>query len=208
MKADEKILQTFRKSEPILIEEIVDLFHGKPRHWVDYVLKTMVEENRLHRYSTGVYYIPGIPHTLFYSPSVEDVVKKKYIEDRKGAYGYLAGDSLLFSLGLIKDPPKVMTVATNREKSRGRSITIHGKTIYITKTHGRVNRENQAVLMFLEAVRLLEIDWRNEERLKILCKYIMDKEIDLLNVSEYCRYFPDSVSKKILSSQLVHMMRR
>ena len=58
MAEAEKILEKFRPNEPILFEEVLNIFPNHSRQWVYNTLKSLISSRRLVRFATGVYYIP------------------------------------------------------------------------------------------------------------------------------------------------------
>ena len=203
MTISEKILSQFSTDEPIFIEDIAAIFSDKSRPWVDKVLKKMVDSQELKRFSNGVYYIPR--KTIFGESTLDSdkIISKKYIEYGDTVYGYVAGTTLLNSLGLTTQVPNIITVITNNEKSRGRKVMIGRQEMYLMKSPTEITKENRAVLQLLEAVKLLNPDDLDETENKNLEKYIMQNSITLSDISKYCVYFPDSVSKKLLRGNLI-----
>ena len=183
MTAAERIANQFNFDEPILVEDIIRIFPDRSRQWVDKALKTMVDSRALKRYSTGVYYIPR--KTMFGDSLLDSdrVVTKKYIESNGKVYGYVSGTALLNSLGLTTQVPNMIIIVTNKETLR-------------------------AVLQLLEAVKSVDLNDLDETELNNLEKYIKNNKITLRDVSKYCVFFPDVVSKKILGGKLIEILAR
>ena len=100
MIAYEEIYKNFSFDEPILIEDIERLFPNKSRPWIDKAIRILVEEKKIKRYSTGVYYIPRKTVLGDSTLSVNKVIEKKYLSNKKEIYGFVTGVSLLNYLGL------------------------------------------------------------------------------------------------------------
>ena len=111
--------------EPILAEDTVKMFLDRYRYWADNTHKAMVASRRLLRLSTGVYYIPKYETIVDNRISVDKVVTKKYIQQDEDDYDCYSGMTLFYKIGIISKKPQTITVVFNREKSRGRTITIH-----------------------------------------------------------------------------------
>ena len=81
MTVYETIFGRFSPDEPILIEDIQGLFPGKSRPWIDKVIRTMVDEGLIKRFSNGIYYIPR--KTIFGDSilSTDKVISKKYLSN-------------------------------------------------------------------------------------------------------------------------------
>ncbi|MCH5297692.1 MAG: hypothetical protein J1E85_08480 [Ruminococcus sp.] len=203
MTNTERIINQFNSDEPILVEDIIRMFPNRSRQWVDKMLKTMVDTKTLKRYSTGVYYIPR--NTIFGDSLLDSdrVVSKKYIESNGKVYGYVSGTALLNSLGLTTQVPNMITVVTNNEKSRGRKVKIGKQEVYLIKSPTEITEKNCAVLQLLEAVKLVDLNDLDETESQNLENYIRKKKITLNDVSKYCVFFPDVVSRKILGGKLI-----
>ena len=205
MTEADMILKQFHPNEPILVEDIIKMFPDHSRYWIDNTLKAMVASRRLSRFAIGVYYIPKYDILADNRISVDKVVTKKYIKHDDDVYGYYSGMSLLYKMGIIKKKPQTITVVSNREKSRGRTITIHNQDIYISKSPIHVTRTNHTVLQFLEALRVTSKS-DDETAFPIIYEYTRVNRITISDVSRYCVNFPDAVSKRILSGKLLKLL--
>lgn len=199
----EFIKDSFGYDEPILVEDIETLFPERSRPWIDKTIRTMVDERMLKRFSTGVYYIPR--QTIFGESVLnpQKVITKKYIKNERETFGYVAGLSLLNSLGLTTQVPNVITVVSNNESSRGREVVVGNQKVYIMKSSAKINSDNCATLKLLETIKLIDLNELDEFEKYNLEKFIQDNNITLKKVSEYCKYFPDYVSKRILGGGLI-----
>lgn len=205
MSVYEYILNTFLPDEPILIEDIENLFPDRSRPWIDKTIKTMVDEKMLKRFSTGIYYIPR--KTIFGDSilSTNKVISKKYLSNNDEVYGYVTGMSLLNSLGLTTQVPNSISIVTNNEASRGRRITVGKQNLYLIKAPTKITKENCAVLQLLEAIKLIDLNDLDEIENNNLINYIKSNSITLKDISQYCNFFPDFVSKKILGGNLIEI---
>lgn len=205
MSAIEKILEKFKPNEPILFEEILNMFPNHSRQWVYNTLKSLISLRRLSRFATGVYYISKYDIIFDNRISVEKVVTKKYIQRDDDVFGYYSGMSLLFEMGIIAKKPQTITVVSNYEKSRGRKITMHDQDIYISKSPVHVTGTNHTVLQFLEALKITSKS-DDEATFSIIYEYARVNRITISDVSRYCVYFPDAVSKQVLSGKLLKLL--
>ena len=155
---------------------------------------------------TGVYFIPSGTKLDHIRYNADNIIAKKYIERNGRVFGYYSGDTLLRKLRIPNHHSSIITIITNKEKSRGRKVTIGDKEVYIVKSPTKITNTNFRTLTFLEAVRL--IDFSNQDRWIInnLEDYIHQYQITLSQVQKYCVFFPDAVSKKILSSNLIYTL--
>lgn len=205
MTATEIITNGFQTDEPILVEDIIKIFPNRSRQWVDKFLKTLVESKLLKRYATGVYYMPR--ETMFGDSQLDSdkVITKKYLESNGEVYGFVSGTALLNSLGLTTQVPNMITVVTNNESSRGRKVKIGKQEVYLIKSPTEITKENRSVLQLLEAVKLVDLNDLDETEFNNFEKYIKKNKITLKDVSKYCVFYPDAVSKKILGGKLIEI---
>lgn len=199
MKAIEMILRKFKPDEPILVEDILKMFPDRSRQWVDNTLSNMIASKQIIRYSTGVYYIPNSTGRGSSNLNPYKVIEKKYITDGDSVYGYYGGKYLIRKLGPSQLFPEVITVITNREKSRGRMIRVGDKEVYLIKSPTGVTKENQTTLQLLEVIRLIDINTFSGTIKEHLINYILNNRITITDVRQSCDFFPDVVSKRILT---------
>lgn len=195
-----------KENEPIFIEDIIRMYPSGSRQWIDHELSVLTASGQLVRYATGIYYRPSKNRYGVSKLDDSKVIREKYIERDGSVFGYVSGDTLLKDLGLIKREPDVMTIVTNKEKSRGRNVMIGGKKIRLIKPPTEITKDNADVLRFLEAVRIVDIKEQNQIILSRLEKHIKEYHVTFSVVHQYCIYFPDSVSKKIMGSSLIQTL--
>lgn len=195
-----------RVNEPIFIEDIISMYPSRSRQWIDHELSELTASGQLVRYATGIYYRPSQNRYGVSKLDDSEVIRKKYIERDGSVFGYVSGDTLLKAFGLINREPDVMTIVTNKEKSRGRNVMIGDKRIRLMKPPTEITKDNAAVLRFLEAIRIVDIKEQDQIVLSRLEKYIKEYHVTFSAVHQYCVYFPDSVSKKILGTSLIQAL--
>lgn len=201
-----KLFDLIKVNEPIFIEDIIKMYPTRSRQWIDHELSELTASGQLVRYATGIYYRPRKNRESISELDVSKVIREKYIERDGKVFGYVSGDKLLKVLGLINCEPDVMIIVTNKEKSRGRKVRLGDKEIYLIKPPTEISAVNVAVLRFLEAVRLINISDRNKWTINRLEDYIRKYNVTFSAVHQYCIYFPDSVSKKILGTSLIQAL--
>ena len=207
MKATEMILSKFKPDVPILVEDILKMFPDRSRQWVDNTLSNMTASKQLIRYSTGVYFIPSTTGRGSSKLNPYKVIEKKYITDGDNVYGYYGDKYLLRKMGLIPLFPEVITIITNREKSRGRKIRVGNIEVYLMKSPAVITKGNQPVLQLLELIRLIDVNALSGTEKEHLINYILNHRITITDVRQYCEYFPDVVSKRILTGNVYDFLR-
>ena len=152
---------------------------------------------------TGVYFIPSGKKPDHIKYNIDRIITTKYIQRKGNTFGYYSGGALLSKLGLTTRRTDIVAIVTNKEKSRGRKVIIGDREIYLIKAPTEIKNHNYQTLTLLEAIRLLDISGQNKWIISKLTNYINHHHVTLSQVQEYCTYFPDAVSKKILSSSLL-----
>lgn len=206
MSVYQEIINSFKEDEPIFIEEIESLYSDKSRPWIDKTIKTMVDQSLIKRFSTGIYYIPR--KTMFGEAvlSTNKVIQKKYLSNKEEVYGYASGISLLNSIGLTTQVPNKITIVTNKESSRGRTTMVGKQELYLMRSPTRITKDNYAVLQLLEIVKFIDLEELDDLGNDNLINYIKENAITVKDISKYCRYFPDYVSKRILGGNLIDVL--
>ena len=205
-----KEIDTFLKfrlpNEPIFVEDIVKSFPNHSRQWIDDTLKNMVQQNRIKRFSTGVYYIPIKYKDSESTLNPRIVIERKYIKNHNDVIGFYSGNSLLKEIGLLNRNPEMITVVTNREKSKGRKVVIGDKTIYLKKPPTEITGNNHSALRFLEAVRIMDFTHSDRFDLEAFMNFVKNSSVRISDVNQYCKFFPDEVSKIILSGEIINIL--
>lgn len=149
------LLETFGYNEPIFINELS--VPNMSENAMRQAVKRLTASGYLKRYDTGIYYIPKpskLLGTSYLDPYV--VVTRKYIKNHTETYGYITGASFANELGLTTQMPAVIEIVTNKEATKGRTVTIGGQTIRIKGSALPINDSNAAVLQFLDTVSQAE----------------------------------------------------
>ena len=206
MKEIDSFLKLRLPNEPIFVEDIVKNFPNHSRQWIDDTLKYLIQQNRIKRFSTGVYYIPIKYKDGESTLNIIKVIERKYIKNHNDVIGYYSGESLLKEIGLLNRNPEMITVVTNREKSKGRKVVIGDKTVYLKKPPTEITGNNHSALRFLEAVRILDFTHSDSFELESFFNYVKNSSVRISDINQYCMFFPDEVSKKILSGGVIKIL--
>lgn len=78
-------------------------------------IKKLTDSGLLKRYDTGIYFIPG--ESIFKSGtqlSLNQVIEKKYLQDKEQRCGYVSGVAFANQLGLTTQVPMICEVVTNK----------------------------------------------------------------------------------------------
>lgn len=192
----------FGKNNPFFTSDIGYKEYSKP--WIYKELNRLCGENKIIRFERGLYYIPE--ETIF-GPSILNptkVIEKKYIFDGEQVIGYYSGIAFLNRLRLTGQMSNVIELYTNKEPSNVRSLMVGKQRVLIRKARTCINRENVAVLSFLELMNSVPLGFIDNEKQRILAEFIKKNGIKRKDISYYVPLFPDKAIRNLVESELIY----
>ncbi len=197
------LLEQFGTNEPIMTNEIFYKGYSKP--WIYKELKKLCEQGKMIRYEKGVYYIPT--ETIL-GPSVlnpRSVIEKKYIRNGlDDIIGYYSGYMFMNQLKLTAQMPNVIVIFTNNETSNIRNVQIGSQKVQLRKARTKITRSNAAILCFLELMNSMSASFLDNEKKKIIDKYILENGITRKDITEYAPVFPDKAMRTLVESEVIY----
>ena len=99
------LTENYELNEPIFLSEIQ--IEGVKSSSVRPQIKKLVEDGRLNRYDTGIYYLPK-PSKLPFGTMlrIRDVIEKKYLMENGKRCGYMSGLMFANQMGLTTTSKK------------------------------------------------------------------------------------------------------
>lgn len=197
----EALLKQYGTNEPILSVDIT--FEDYSRPWIMKQLQTLCEEGKIIRYEKGVYYIPT--DTVFGKSILNPrkVIEKKYIKDGTRIMGYYSGITLQNQLKLTTQMPNVIEIFTNNETSKIRNITVGNQKVILRKSRTDINRDNVAVLSFLELMNEIIPHSLDENKKSYIIDYMNANSITKDDILSYSTVFPDRVMRNLIESEAI-----
>lgn len=199
------IESNYRPNEPIFLSELS--VPGVKAVSVRQQMKKMTESGLLKRFDTGIYYIPK--KSIFRSGSalsIDEVIKKKYLDDGKGCCGYVGGILFANQLGLTTQVPGVYEIYTNKATTEYRETQLANVRVIIKKPYCEINEQNAATLQFLgllkEIVDISEVD--GDELTNRLISYMKKKGIVFENMKSFLSYYPERIYKNMYEVGLLN----
>lgn len=146
-----EIQNTVKINQPFMIEDISSSNFSYDT--IRSMLSLYVKRGDIRRYCQGVYYLPK--RTIFgeTKPTLEEVVKRKYISNKKDVYGYYSGMSLLNGIGLSMQVPIIPEITSTKETTRKKTYVINGRRVITRSSNIRINKNNYLYLQFLDIFR-------------------------------------------------------
>ena len=196
------LLETYGYNEPILTNEIQFNNYSKP--WIYKELKRLCDSGEIKRFEKGVYYIPKKSPLGMSLLNPAKVVEKKYIKRNEDVCGYYAGYYLLNLLGLSTQVPNIIEIYSNNESSKVRDIRIGSQNIRVRKPRVDITSENAPVLVFLELMNIVDVHSLDDEKKKIIEKYLSDYNISRKDITKYSPAYPDKAVRTMVESEVIY----
>ena len=204
-EVSEYIENKYKPNEPIFLAEL-DIPDMKPVS-VRQQMKKLTEEGRLKRFDAGIYYIPK--KSIFRSGStlsIDEVIRKKYLQDGVNRCGYVGGILFANQLGLTTQVPALYEVYTNKATTEYRETKLANLRVILRKPYCEIDTENAETLQFLdlikEVVDISEVD--GEELTKRLLGYMKKKNIGFESMKPFLPYYPDRIYKNMYEVGLLN----
>ena len=201
----EYIENKYKPNEPIFLAEL-DIPDMKPVS-VRQQMKKLTEEGRLKRFDAGIYYIPK--KSMFRSGStlsIDEVIRKKYLQDGVNRCGYVGGILFANQLGLTTQVQALYEVYTNKATTEYRETKLANLRVILRKPYCEIDTENAETLQFLdlikEVVDISEVD--GEELTKRLLGYMKKKNIGFESMKPFLPYYPDRIYKNMYEVGLLN----
>lgn len=201
----EYIENKYKPNEPIFLAEL-DIPDMKPVS-VRQQMKKLTEEGRLKRFDAGIYYIPK--KSMFRSGStlsIDEVIRKKYLQDGVNRCGYVGGILFANQLGLTTQVPALYEVYTNKATTEYRETKLANLRVILRKPYCEIDTENAETLQFLDLIKeVVDIsEVGGEELTKRLLGYMKKKNIGFESMKPFLTYYPDRIYKNMYEVGLLN----
>lgn len=201
----EYIENKYKPNEPIFLAEL-DIPDMKPVS-VRQQMKKLTEEGRLKRFDAGIYYIPK--KSMFRSGStlsIDEVIRKKYLQDGVNRCGYVGGILFANQLGLTTQVPALYEVYTNKATTEYRETKLANLHVILRKPYCEIDTKNAETLQFLDLIKeVVDIsEVGGEELTKRLLGYMKKKNIGFESMKPFLPYYPDRIYKNMYEVGLLN----
>ena len=200
----ETLKKHFKENEPIFTNEILDIFNEYSRGYVFRLIDIYVYQDKLIKFSNGIYYLPKKTIVGTSTITVEDVIKKKYLKYKQDTYGIYSGLSLQNMFSLSTQIPNTIEIVTNKEATRCRKITIDKMNIILRKSRCKINKKNANAYTVLQLFTEIE----NVNVLDVIAKanikdFIKNNNISNEDLFSLAAYFPAKTTKNLMCSGVI-----
>ncbi len=202
---EQYLLETFGYNEPIFVNElnIPDMSENAVRQ----AIKRLAARGFLRRFDTGIYYIPK-PSKLLGTSYLDPltVIMRKYVGNNSETYGYITGASFANQLGLTTQMPAVIEIVTNKESTKGRTVTLGGQTVRIKRPSLCITDENATILQFLDTVSQADkySELAETEMIERLQAYLLKCNLTKKQLSEVSPVLTGATAKKLIKWGMIY----
>ena len=197
--------ETYGENEPIFVSEIQ---YGKSStNYIRQQIKKLMDEGKLKRYDTGIYFIPK--KSIFRSGSQlsrDKVIEMKYLKDEGVRCGYISGVMFASQLGLTTQVPMTCEIVTNKATNDYRRVRVASSTVVLRKPRVRVTQENYKVLQLLDLLK--DIDFFAEvdaqEQNGRIDQYMRSNAIRFMDLEQFLPYYPEKIYKNMYEVRLLN----
>lgn len=195
----------YKPNEPVFLAEL-DIPGMKPVS-VRQQMKKLTEDGRLKRFDTGIYYIPK--NSMFRSGStlsVDEVIRKKYLQDGRTRCGYVGGILFANQLGLTTQVPALYEVYTNKATTEYRETRLANLRVILRKPCCEIDAKNAETLQFLDLIKeIMDIsEITGDELTNKLLSYMKKKNIRFESMKPFLPYYPERIYKNMYEVGLLY----
>lgn len=201
MQLYDYLLKNYGYDNPIIVNELeVGQYKMNAIRQAIYLLE---KEDKIVRYSTGIYYIAR--DTIFGKSKIsfEIVIEKKYIGNDHDIYGYFTGLYFKNLLGLTTQMVNTPEIISNKEFSKKRTIEMCGRNAIVRKSNVVITKANAKILQFFDLFKYLTFEEVNTYKEQLI-NYIKENSLSKQMVVEYLSYYSKKVIDLIVRSGLIY----
>ena len=204
----ERIKEKYDVNEPIFIQEILSLFQEYSKAYVFRLINKAFEEGELIKFNNGVYYIPKKTILGISTITSDDVIRKKYMQNRDDIFGIYNGLKLLNIISITTQVPNTIEIISNKEKMRCRKITLDKRNYILRKSYCPISKDNVIAYTLLQIFNDMDVkDELNNLAKQSIIRFIKSGNITLKEVLDLANYFPSKAMKRLFISGILNEIK-
>lgn len=201
----EYLEKTYGYNEPIFLTDLV--MNTANANAMRQSVKRMVKSGTLQRFDTGIYFLPKASRLL--NKSYLDPVKviiRKYIRNDSEVFGYFTGATFANQLGLTTQMPALLEITTNKESTKGRTVTIGNQKVRLKSSSLEITQKNAELLQFIDAVSQIDkyAELSDSELQSTLRTYIQEKNFTRTQLLSITPVITGTTAKKLIEGGLIY----
>ncbi|ALS78464.1 hypothetical protein AUO94_07215 [Planococcus kocurii] len=210
MELYQYLLDEYGYDEPILTEQLKEKLQLNPSTLRQYI-KRLADKGLLAKVQNGIYFIPK-KKPMFGSAvlDTDQIMRKKFIEDRDRIIGYKSGTNFANALGLTSQTAAVATIVTNNASAAKREVSVYKKRFIIRKPRANVNKSNYKLLQVLDLLNNYE--QYSEKPLEVakekILSYLEGVSLNEQEVKEYLEAYPIKTKLRVYELGLLDAIAR
>lgn len=201
----EYLEKTYGYNEPIFINEIqLENMNGNS---LRQSFQRMVKSGDLIRFDTGIYYLPKASRLLVKSyMDPLKVIIRKYVKNDSSTFGYFSGAFLSNQIGLTTQMPAIIEIVTNRESTKGRTVTIGSQAVRLKRSAISISRENAELLQLMDAIAQMDryTELTSQDAMDLLKKYIREKGFTQSQLNAVIPAITGMTAKKLIEGGFIY----
>ncbi len=199
------IENNYAQNEPIFLSNLN--IPGVKPVTIRQQMKKLIEEGKIKRFDSGIYFIPKksefVPSS---SLSIDEVIKEKYLLNEGKCCGYIGGLLFANKLGLTTQVPSAYEVYTNKATTEYRETKLGNIRIILRKPCCTVDDDNAIILQFLDLMKEVEdvSEIKEKELNNRITNYMKKRNIGFKDIERYLSYYPDRIYKNMYEVGLLN----
>ena len=195
------LLAKYGFENPIIENEIQ--MDNYKKNAIRQFLYLLEKDQKIIRYSSGIYYIPR--DSLFGKSKItfEKVIERKYIENDKEIYGFYTGIYFKNLMGLSSQMVNIPEIVSNKEPSKKRKIELNGRNAIVRKSITEITKENVKILQFFDLFKYLAFEEVLSYKDKLI-EYIRVNQLTRAMVEDYLTLYSKQVVSSLIRSGLIY----
>lgn len=199
----EDLVNRYGFNEPIFIDEIKapNIAYNNLKQ----IFKRYVDQGKMRRFSNGIYYFPKKSPLLGMEYlDVDKVIEKKYLGKDDSVFGFYSGYALANMANLTTQVPFETELTTNKEKTRGRCVTVSYARLKLKKSRVKINTKNVNILQVFDVISNADSysEYDQDTTNKLLRKYIKRKGVSKKDLKKYIEFYPAKLAQIIIAKEL------
>ena len=197
--------KNYAPKDPIFVSDLRK--SGIPMNTVRQQVMRLAEDGKLKRFDTGIYYLPAPSSSKSgASPSLMDVIDRKYLRDGKDCCGYMTGVAFANWIGITTQVPVAYEIATNKAKTGYKKTKLGRMNIILRQPRAAVSAENAKVLQILDLLKEIDLlaEIRPEECSQKILAYMRQTGLSFTDLQPYLLLYPDKIFRNLYETRLLY----
>ena len=170
-------------------------------------MKMLVDQERIRRFVSGVYYIPEVLFGVELAPSINDYIRKKFlIDENNNVIGYIGGLTAVNEARLTTQMSgNKYTIYTNKATTAMKTIKVRDFTLIIKKPICKITNDNYMALKFLTMLLDSELyaELQGKEYVDAVRSYKDRQGLGEDEIMSNAAFYPDKIYSLLYSGGLL-----